>query len=161
MKIGIMSDSHDNMNNIRKAIQAFMKDNVSVIIHAGDFVSPFTIPLLKGFEVHAVFGNNDGDKQMLRKKFEEIGGDVYEEFFELEKDGVKFGVTHGHTQIKNLVENCGTYDVVVFGHTHKVDARWEDKSYVINPGECCGITTGKGTVVVFDTKDRKAKVVEL
>jgi len=42
MVIGIISDTHDHMDNIRKALKIFKEKNVKVILHAGDFVSPFT-----------------------------------------------------------------------------------------------------------------------
>ena len=40
MKIGIISDTHDDIINTNKAIDVFKENNVSVVIHAGDFVAP-------------------------------------------------------------------------------------------------------------------------
>ncbi|HML05759.1 MAG TPA: metallophosphoesterase family protein, partial [Methanobacterium sp.] len=37
-----MSDSHDNLDAIRKAVDAFNKAGVDLVIHAGDMISPFT-----------------------------------------------------------------------------------------------------------------------
>jgi len=46
MKIGIMSDSHDNMNMVAKAVELFNQRGVSRVLHAGDIIAPFfTIPL--------------------------------------------------------------------------------------------------------------------
>jgi hypothetical protein len=39
VKIGILADTHDNIDNVRKAIRRF-KENVELIIHAGDFIFP-------------------------------------------------------------------------------------------------------------------------
>ena len=39
--IGIMSDSHDNLDAIRKAVCFFSNLNCELVIHAGDFVAPF------------------------------------------------------------------------------------------------------------------------
>ena len=37
MKIGILSGTHDEIDNVREAIRRF-KENVELIIHAGDFI---------------------------------------------------------------------------------------------------------------------------
>jgi uncharacterized protein len=41
--IGLISDSHDNLNAIRKAVEFFNRKEVKAVLHAGDLVSPFTI----------------------------------------------------------------------------------------------------------------------
>jgi predicted phosphodiesterase len=40
--IGIMSDSHDNVDAIRKAVRLFNTKDLDITIHAGDLISPFT-----------------------------------------------------------------------------------------------------------------------
>ena len=69
MKIGIISDSHDHRDNIIKAVKYFNDENVGMVIHAGDIVSPFTEKEFKKLEskMKAVFGNNDGEKFGLKK----------------------------------------------------------------------------------------------
>ena len=47
MKIGVLSDSHDNLPNIRKAVEVFSKNGVEALIHGGDFCSPFTLAEFK------------------------------------------------------------------------------------------------------------------
>ncbi|HCL90984.1 MAG TPA: YfcE family phosphodiesterase, partial [Candidatus Atribacteria bacterium] len=42
MKIGIISDTHDNLPKIKKAVGIFNREKVELVLHAGDFVSPFT-----------------------------------------------------------------------------------------------------------------------
>ena len=42
MIIGLLSDTHDHIPNIRKAINRFKEENVELVLHAGDYVSPFT-----------------------------------------------------------------------------------------------------------------------
>jgi uncharacterized protein len=38
MKIGIISDTHDDIENVQKAIEIFNGERVNCVIHAGDFV---------------------------------------------------------------------------------------------------------------------------
>ena len=59
MKIGVMADSHDNVPMIRRAVELFNDEQVGLVIHAGDFISPFAIKPLHDLScrVLAVFGN--------------------------------------------------------------------------------------------------------
>jgi len=41
MKIAVMSDSHDNIWKLRKALGIIQSKNCEKIIHCGDFVAPF------------------------------------------------------------------------------------------------------------------------
>ena len=43
IKIGVFSDSHDHMENIRKAIEIFLEQKVEKIVHCGDIVAPFMV----------------------------------------------------------------------------------------------------------------------
>ncbi|MCJ7773383.1 MAG: metallophosphoesterase family protein, partial [Desulfobacterales bacterium] len=69
MIIAVMSDSHDNIWNLRKALDIIKQEAAVMIIHCGDFVAPFMLKELDlaGIPVHGVFGNNDGDQYLLTK----------------------------------------------------------------------------------------------
>ena len=72
MKIGVFSDSHDHMTNIKKVTQLFLKEKVAKIVHFGDFIAPFiknSMMELKdtSIEVLGVFGNNDGERSGILK----------------------------------------------------------------------------------------------
>ena len=73
MLIGIISDTHDNLPMIEKAVKKLNEENVALVLHAGDYVSPFVIPKLKALNAKliGVFGNNDGDHEFLKKRFSE------------------------------------------------------------------------------------------
>ncbi len=40
--VGVLSDSHDNMPAIERAVDFFNENNVDMVMHAGDIISPFT-----------------------------------------------------------------------------------------------------------------------
>ena len=75
MKIGIIADTHDNLPQIKKAVEIFNREKIELVLHAGDFVSPFTFLEFKNLNcsLKGVFGNNDGDKLYLQEKFKGIG----------------------------------------------------------------------------------------
>ena len=56
----------------------------------------------------------------------------------------------------------GKYNVVVYGHTHKVDNKVVGKTIVINPGTANGWFFGyKATAAIFDTVSKECDFVEL
>jgi predicted phosphodiesterase len=63
MKLGVMSDSHDHLGNIGKAVAAFTERRIGSLIHGGDMCSPFVFRQLEALRefcpgMYAVFGNN-------------------------------------------------------------------------------------------------------
>ncbi len=161
MIIGICSDSHDHVENIKKAVSYFKEKRVERVIHAGDYCSPFTIPLFDGLNLHGIFGNNDGDKYLLMKKFDAINATLYGDFFSFEADGVTFAVYHGtNPEITESLELCGKYDVVISGHTHEPKMDTIGDTISINPGSVNGFDA-EAMVATFDTKTRKVQFKEL
>ena len=51
MKIGIISDSHDHWDNIKKAIKVFQDQKTDFVIHLGDYVSGQTIKMFNGIKM--------------------------------------------------------------------------------------------------------------
>ncbi|MFQ5940260.1 MAG: metallophosphoesterase [Nitrososphaerales archaeon] len=161
MKIGIISDSHDHIDNIRKAVQLFKDNKVDIVIHVGDYVNPGTIKAFQGLKLTGIFGNNDGDKFRLIKAFSQIGGEIKGDFCEMEKDGIKFAVYHGtEPQLKDALIECRKYDVVIYGHTHSLENTRVGNTLVLNPGTAHGFG-GKATVVIFDTQTKHPEFIDL
>ncbi|AVB76060.1 hypothetical protein HNP87_001329 [Methanococcus maripaludis] len=165
MKIGIMSDTHDYLPNIRKAIAVFNDEKVDMVVHCGDFVSLFVIKEFENLnsKIVGVFGNNDGEKTLLKEWLKEIDPDnELENYVSFETDGHKFFVLHGtHAPILEAVIQSKEYDVVIHGHTHERQFEEIDGVLVINPGECCGYLTGKPTVAILNTKDKEYQEIDL
>lgn len=165
MLIGIMADTHDNLPLVEKAVQRLNEENVDLVLHAGDYVAGFVIPKFK--ELHAkligVFGNNDGDRELLKKRFSENPNlDMRGNFAEVLADGLRIALLHGNDRelLKALIESQG-FDVVVHGHSHLAEAYRKGKTQVINPGEVCGYLTGKPTIALLDTVKRETRQAEL
>ena len=51
MKIGLISDTHDNIGNILKAVDPINDVNIDIILHAGDFVTPSAIEPFAGVKL--------------------------------------------------------------------------------------------------------------
>ncbi len=159
--IGIMSDSHDNLDAIRKAVKLFNSKNLDIIIHAGDLISPFTAIEFQKLdpELVVVYGNNDGEREGLKTAYKDIC--FLEDFKEISIEGWKFSIIHGtNPAIVDSLIKSGKYDVVVRGHTHKLEIL-NGKTMLINPGEVCGYVSSKQTLVILDTDDLSYEIIYL
>ena len=161
MKIGIMSDSHDHVDNIQKSIEAFSNREVDYVLHLGDFVNPNSVREFKGVKLVGIFGNNDGDRFRMAGAFNDIGAQIKGDFHEFEEDGLKFACYHGtEPGIKDAIIECGKYDVFLYGHTHKVRNERVGKTLVLNPGTVHGFEH-KPTIMIFDTESQISEVINL
>lgn len=160
MKLGIMSDSHDNIPNVKLAVELFNKHGVDLVVHAGDFIAPFAIDSLAELDcrVVGVFGNNDGERIVLAKKFELIG-EVHPNLASATLGEKNIAVMH-FPELAIPIAKSGDYDIVVYGHTHKIDIQ-KEKSLLLNPGETGGWTTGKATVAIVEIDSLDATIYEL
>jgi len=161
MKIGLISDSHDHLGNIKKSVKVFKDNKVDLVIHLGDYVNPNSVLAFKGLKLTGIFGNNDGDKFRLINAFKDIGGEIKGDFHEFEADGLRCACYHGtEPQLKNSLIECGKYDVVMCGHTHKCVSRSFGGTLVLNPGTSHGFM-GEATVMIFDTLTKKSEFISL
>ena len=161
MKIGIISDTHDNLPQIRKAVEVFNREKVDLVLHAGDFVSPFTALEFKllNCPFTGIFGNNDGDKLYLQEKFKGIG-ELCPEPYQVNINQKIIIMLHKDGLIDALAESQ-KYEVIIYGHTHQTDLRKIRKTLIINPGECGGWLSGKSTIALLDLENSEAKIINL
>lgn len=161
MKIGIIADTHDNLPQIKKAVEIFNQEKVELVLHAGDFVSPFTCLEFKNLNcpLKGVFGNNDGDKIYLQEKFKGIG-ELFPELYKTNINHKNIIMLHLEKLIDDLAESQ-KYEVIIYGHTHRTDLRKIGKTLIVNPGECGGWLTGKSTIALLDLENLKAKIINL
>lgn len=162
MLLAIISDTHDNLPMVSKLIENLRKKDVKTVIHAGDVIAPFTLKAFKGLNLSFVYGNNDGERKMLREVAEKLGFQPLGDFGRLEINGLNFAVIHGQNEeIVEALAKSGMYDVVVRGHSHISEERKVGKALVLNPGEVCGYLSGRHTFMLFDTKSKKAELLSL
>lgn len=156
--VGLISDTHDHLPSIQRAVQLFNERSVDVVFHAGDIISPFTARAFRELQAPliGIFGNNDGDRIHLQEFFAHIG-ELYSDPYLGDIGGASLAVTHVPEMVPSL---AATHDVVVYGHTHESDV-YSSGALVVNPGECCGYLSGTQTVALLSLPDRQAEVVEL
>lgn len=163
MRIGVISDTHDNLEAVRRAIRIFADRRVNLILHAGDWCAPFTMRTLvvDGCRVVGVYGNVDGERLMLRKVAEDMGYTI-EDFQSLELDGVRIALLHGTVEaVVEGLARSNLYNLIVRGHTHRFDVKKIDGTVIVNPGEACGYLSGRRTAAIIDLPDIWVELIEL
>lgn len=174
MKIGVISDIHDNIGNLLKTTKILNKEKVEQIFFCGDLSSPFTMSYFGKLKapIKAVFGNNEGDKLGIMRRIKKY--DLKIEY--APKQGLmwnvkllnkKIAVFHGHQyEITENLVNSGLFDIVLTGHTHSPHIKNVGKTLWINPGPICGwagldVKPTKPSLAVVDLETKKAEVVYL
>jgi len=162
--VGIISDTHDRLPLLDKAVKQLNEEKVELVLHAGDYIAPFVVPHFKPLKADliGVFGNNDGDRDLLRKRFTELGSEIRGRFAEVIVDGLRIAVLHGDEEelLRSLI-NAESHDVIVHGHTHEAKTYRKGETLVINPGEVCGYLTEKPTIAILNTQTLNVKTVLL
>lgn len=162
MIIAVMSDSHDSLEKLQKAVEIINIQKPDLIIHAGDFCSPYTAFPFKDIEIPlvGVFGNNDGDKINLREKFNNIG-EIFDYATTIEiGEGSKILLTHYPDLVDSLAKS-GDYDFVIYGHTHELDIRKVKGTQIINPGALSGHISNSPTFLIVDTVSTDKEVFSI
>ena len=135
------------------------------MLHAGDYVAGFVIPKLAQLncKLIGVFGNNDGDHELLKKRFSETSNcTIHERFTQVDVEGLRIALLHGHeTELLDAIIASGYFDAVIHGHSHYQGIKKVGKTLAVNPGEVCGYLTGKSTLAILDTKKGEARIVDL
>ncbi len=166
MLVGIISDTHDNLDAAKKAAEIFNDRGIKTIFHLGDFIAPFTLKVFKNFELYGVFGNNDGEKFLIKRIAEDMNFKIDFAPFEVELAGKSFLLLHGLGSVERTIKlgdsfaASQNYDFVLYGHTHKRDLRKKGKTIIINPGEACGYLTGKRSIAILDVENGDVEFIE-
>lgn len=162
MKIAVISDTHDNKDAIHRLIKIINEEDIELIIHAGDHISPFTVEWMDSFKarVFGVAGNNDGEQELLRRKYEERGWVFSYTTLAINISGT-IVITHGTDQrIVDALLGSGEYQVVISGHLHKPIIKYYNDTLYLNPGEACGYLTGKRTYALLRVPEKTVEIIE-
>lgn len=126
-KVLVVSDTHGKNNNFYQVLQD--EDELDLIIHCGDVEGTEDIlETIADCPIKFVSGNNDF--------FSDLPKDL-----EFTIKGHKIWVNHGHQylvsmgyeNIKDEARDRGA-EIVMYGHSHKPVAEFEDGMYIFNPG---------------------------
>ncbi len=170
MKIAIVSDIHDHINNLQRALEMPELQATSTMLYCGDLCSPFIIKLLgRAYTqpIHMVLGNNDGDVAALIQVSNNYPNiHIHGEYYKGELGGKSFAMNHYPEKAKILAEH-GVFDVVCYGHDHNLmDHETINNTLFINPGTLMGFHGGSlkaipATFLILDTETLETEVFTL
>ena len=156
MLLAIISDTHGNLATFKKFAAWTEQNQITAIIHCGDFgfadfVKAMT-ELLPQAKFHVVGGNMDTDSDKLKEMI--AAGQIpnlifYDQTGQMEREDKKIAFTHKPADAKKLALT-GQFDLVFFGHTHKPSEEKINACRLINPGNLAS-EIFRSTFAVYDT----------
>ena len=159
MKVAVLSDCHDRLENLQKVLDQIQ--DAEVALFCGDYCAPFTLKMLAtGFQgpLHSVLGNNDGDVFLLLRIAQQAGNvTFYQPMASLELDGRRVAVVH-YPEFGEPLALSGEYDAVFSGHNHTAEAKMLGSTLWANPGELMG-RYGKPSFGLYDTETNTFEIV--
>lgn len=157
MKIGVLSDTHDNLTNLVPVLETFKERGIKTLIHCGDLTSLDMISHFKGFRMIYTIGNMDVATGAIKKRIEKMNTDNFAGMVYRGKlDGVPVAVTHSHIdgKVMELVQEQ-RFKWIFHGHTHEKRDEVVRGVRIVNPGALGGLGREPRSfcVVDLDTED--------
>ena len=162
MRLGVLSDSHDDVANLETALADYRRWGISQLIHCGDLIGPEIVHQLKGFQVIYVDGNMDRESAEIYRTLRELDShNIALPTFEGEIAGVSIAVTHGDDLPElNRVIRSGIHRFVFTGHTHRRRDETIGSTRVFNPGALGGLQFESRSYSVVDLTSGEIETIE-
>lgn len=163
MRIAIISDTHDQIANLRSAVTYCNSYNVQMLIHCGDLISPFMLDELAKFggAVHLIYGNNAGDQHLISSrcgtKFPSISH--HGVLGAVEAAGIRIAFHHYPVVARGIAAQ-GNFDVVCCGHNHRYQVEKIGDAILLNPGQLLGMEE-QAVFAVLETANLNVEKVEI
>lgn len=161
MKIGILSDTHNNLTNLQAGLAVFRAEGIHTLVHCGDLTAPETAASLGGFRVLHVIGNGDFLNGEIRRVLLELNPLNHSGLiFSGEIDGVPLAAAHGHLphQVENLLAEH-KFRYIFHGHSHRRHDEMVGQTRLINPGSLGGLKAEERSVCVLDLASGQSQFV--
>ncbi len=159
MKIGVVSDTHNNLKNIEAIINLFNDEKVSLVIHTGDISNANSLEKFSELkcELIGVYGNNDRNELGIKEVALKNNFNFQEPPRKLNLNHREIAIFHEPDNIEEfLLENEGI-NVVLYGHTHRYENNTKNEVLYFNPGESAGMQIGSNAIGILDLVNLKAK----
>jgi putative phosphoesterase len=159
MRIGILSDTHDQVQRTRAAVGRLVEAGAKALIHCGDLTTADVVDECSAVPCYFVFGNCDYDSETLRQAINRVGGTCLERGGLIVVDQCRLAVTHGDSNQELRRLAALEPDYLFSGHTHlacdiqKGPTRW------INPGALH--RAGVWSVALLDTASNHVSLLPI
>lgn len=162
MKIGILSDTHDDVRNLKAALEMLRAEGVTSVLHCGDVCGPEMVRALTSFDVWFAQGNMDRQLRLAQAIGETFGAGRLAWLQKPPLDGYTVAMIHGDNDevLGNLISS-GQYVYVFHGHTHRRRDQTVGRTRVINPGALGGRCNQRHSFCILDLGTGETCFVEL
>ncbi len=163
MQIGVLSDTHNNQENLRRALAIFQSQQVSTLIHCGDLTTSQTAGLLTGFKIIHVTGNMARNHGAIRQTLLNLNPDNFSgPNYSGQIDGIEVAVTHGHIPGKlGAFIRDDRYAFIFHGHTHRRRDERIGQTRIINPGALGGTRYEERSICFVDLANDVVRFMEI
>ena len=159
MRIGVVSDTHNNLKNCRRIVRLFNEAGVDAVVHTGDITQAKTLAVFAALDapLYGVYGNNDLEREALDSTARELGFRFRDPPLEVVWSDRRIIVVHDP---RDLTGTLGPeHDLALHGHTHILCMEQNGGQLVFNPGECAGHMTGLNAVGVVDLETLEPRLL--
>jgi hypothetical protein len=163
MKIGVLSDTHDNLSTLIYVLNNFRESGIDTIIHCGDLTGLEMVSHLEGFRVIYTIGNMDGLTGTIKKRIEGMREDNFVgTVFQGLIDSVPVAATHSHIEgtVMKLVRE-GRCKWLFHGHTHEKRDEVIRGVRIVNPGALGGLGREPRSFCIVDLAQEKVEFFRL
>lgn len=151
MRIGLLSDTHDNVENVRAAAKIFRQKGISRLLHCGDVCGPTVVDALQEFTVTFAQGNMDRLPPLELAVEMLQGSGRLARVHRLVLEGFGVALLHGDDEARlNELIASGGFAYVFHGHTHRKADRQIGPTRVVNPGALGGTRYEPRSIAICD-----------
>jgi uncharacterized protein len=160
MRIGIVSDTHNNLRNVNRIVELFNAAGVDRVIHTGDITQAKTLEVFARLDapMFGVFGNNDQEREALEAAIARSGFIFQEPPFELSWLERRIIVVHDPLELEGTLQ--AHHELALHGHTHMYRYEQRAGQVIFNPGECAGHMRGFNAIGVMDLRDLSVEILK-
>ena len=159
MKVGVVSDTHNNLRNVGRIVELFNDYGVERVIHTGDITQAKTLDVFAQLQapLWGVYGNNDQERESLDNAVATHGFNFSDPPYELVWHQRRIVVVHDPLEFDGVLND--DHELALHGHTHLHRYEDRDGQVIFNPGECAGHMVGFNAIGVLDLHDLSAELL--
>lgn len=162
MRIGLIADTHNDQNLLKRALTQLQQEQITTVLHAGDVTSARMLHLLEGYDVWIARGNMDHDPALVSVAQARFGPGRFKMVHTLTLDGHSLAMIHnGESSTARELIRSKQHDYLVHGHTHHTRNERVLSTQVINPGAIGNTRWRRPSFAILDLAQGDLRFIEL
>ncbi len=162
MRIGIVSDTHNDQNQIQRVLSILRQRQITTVLHAGDVTSARILRLFRGMDMWIARGNMDHDPGLVATSCELFGVGRFRETHTLTLAGHDLAMIHnGESPAARDLVRSKKYSYLIHGHSHHRRDERIMSTRVINPGAIGNTRWRRPSFAILDLVTDDLSVIEL